>query len=154
MADTICVEVSSISTGKTVGGIPSLAKRLTGRSEWSRVENAVSSSRIQYVPSIARGAEAIAAVPGVAEIRNGSADLVGVKVKSSRAGKAGVVATPGETARVDLILSSDDLTRAIVEAIAFVTGLADSLSLIELTALGRDLAADSLGIEEEALGAL
>jgi hypothetical protein len=55
------------------------------------------------------------------------ADLLGVEVEPYRAGEAVVVAVPGETAGVDLVLTGGDLTRAVVQSVPLVTGLADAL---------------------------
>jgi hypothetical protein len=55
------------------------------------------------------------------------ADLLGVEVEPDRTGKAVVVAVPGETAGVDLVLTGGDLTRAVVQSVPLVTGLADAL---------------------------
>ncbi len=64
-----------------------------------------------------------------------------------------MVAVPGEAARVDLLISSDDGACSIEEGVAFVALLADTYRLVEVAALRGDLAASTLGVEEVALGA-
>lgn len=133
MAKAIRIKVSPFGAGDAALVVPGLAEGVFVGCEGSGVDDAIS-SRVKHISTIAGSALALR-IPGVARVSNCGADLLGVEVKSGRTGEAVLVAVPSETARIDLLLCSDDFTGTVVERISLIAGLADSLCLVEYAAL-------------------
>mgnify|MGYP006915235183 CR=1 FL=1 len=152
LAHSLLIEVGPLSAGLAARVAPGPAEGVGRGDEGRGVEHA-GPSLPQDVPAVAGGAGAVAA-PGVAGVGDGETGLLGAEVEAGGAGEAVVAAVPGEAAGVGLLLPEEDPAGAVEERVALIAGLADALRLVEVAALGRDLAADALGVEEVSLGAL
>jgi hypothetical protein len=144
--DTLRVEVGSVGAFEALSTVPGSTENIISAIERICVD--LTDSTVQHVSSIAGKTSSSAFAPSGAEVADDLADSIGIFPPSLGADGADVT-VPESAAQV----LGGDFAAVADNGITLVALEADSLGLVELTAEGRNFAADSILVEVVASGA-